>query len=501
MKIQKFFISLPADEDHSPGLRERISVYVLVLIPWTLVYELFVALGIPPDAVIAYLPFEQHIPIIEWTEVVYAATYIFVTLVPLVAATSRILREFSITALFSIVVMSLLFIIFPFIAPPREFVPQGFLGRLLLFERNYDTAAAAFPSYHVVWAIISARALAQSFPHKKLLWWLIALLITVSCITTSMHALVDVVAGAVMGFLFLHYKPIWAWIRSLTERIANSRREKIIGPVRIINIGIYTGLAGGIGILICGTLLGSGNICNILLIAFSALIMAGLWGYIFGIFSAPLRAYGYYGSVIGVFLGVLLARLYGGSMWLLLAAFAVAGPAVQVIGRLSCLVQGCCYGHEAPPSIGIRYQHPHSQVCRSTNLAGVPLHPTPLYSILWNMILAIILGRLWSLHVDTTLIAGLYLILSGLGRFIEEFFRGDPQIFVLSKFRLNQLMAIISVIAGALIMIANSGQKPPEPNFNFLTVIVAILFGLITFFTMGIDFPNSTRPFARVSDK
>lgn len=497
-QVQRCLISLPKDEDRRPFLLERVSVYVLVLVPWVVLYEAFVALGVPPDAIVAYLPFEHHLPTLEWTEVLYAGTYVLVVLVPLVVTTARTLREFSIAGLIATFIMVLLFISFPLIAPPREFTPQGSFGRLLLFERKYDTSAAAFPSYHVVWAIIAARAFAKTFPRSKLLWWSLAILITMSCVTTGMHAIVDVVAGVAAGFMFLQYKSMWEWIRSLSERIANSWKEWHVGRVRIINHGAYTGAGAGIGVLIVGTLLGSGSVGYVLLIAFSSLIMAGLWAQVIEGSSSLLRPYGYYGGVIGVILGAGVANLLGGNAWLLLGAYAVAAPAIQGLGRLRCLVQGCCHGREAPAHVGIRHTHIRSRVCRLTNLASVPLHPTPVYSILWNVVLGIVLLRLWSLHVEPTMIAGLYLVLNGLGRFVEEAYRGEPQTPILGKLRLYQLMAVLSVVAGASLTTVRSAAITSGFGVNSATVIAAVAFGLITWFAQGVDFPNSNKRFARL---
>src|SRR5438270_14072929 len=57
--------------------------------------------------------------------------------------------------------------------------------------------------------------------------------------------------------------------------------------------------------------------------------------------------------------------------------------------RLRCLVQGCCHGRVAHTSVGIRYAHTRSRMCRLSTLAGGPVHPTPLYSILCNIIIAV----------------------------------------------------------------------------------------------------------------
>ena len=48
-------------------------------------------------------------------------------------------------------------------------------------------------------------------------------------------------------------------------------------------------------------------------------------------------------------------------------------------------------------SLGIRYEHPLSRVVRLTDLGGVPVHPTPLYSMVWMFIVGWVLVRLWML--------------------------------------------------------------------------------------------------------
>ena len=49
---------VPADDQSSPTGIERLRCYLTVLLPWFLIYEAFVFLGVPPDAKTAYLPFE-----------------------------------------------------------------------------------------------------------------------------------------------------------------------------------------------------------------------------------------------------------------------------------------------------------------------------------------------------------------------------------------------------------------------------------------------------------
>ncbi len=55
-----------------------------------------------------------------------------------------------------------LYLALPLIAPPRAFSATGRLAELLRLDRSVDGAAAAFPSYHVIWAFLAAEALGRS---------------------------------------------------------------------------------------------------------------------------------------------------------------------------------------------------------------------------------------------------------------------------------------------------------------------------------------------------
>jgi membrane-associated phospholipid phosphatase len=498
-RLPRPLIRLAANAPTAPSVSERISFYLLVLIPWLILYETVRTLGAAPDARIAYLPFEARLPVLEWTEIFYFSVYPLACVAPLVAGSRRDLRRFSIRGLVAMALVYPLYLAVPLIAPARPFTPHGPLGALRVWERVIDHGATeAFPSFHVIWALLAAEVFAGRMPRLKWLWRGWAVLVSASCVTTGAHALVDVVAGFVVAALVAWGAELWEWLRRATERIANSWREWQWDGVRAINHGAYAGLGSFLALAIVGELVGPGHDAAVLLTAVSSLIGAALWAqYIEG---SPrlLRPYGYYGGVIGCVIGALAAPLAGTSTWLLLAAYSAAGPWVQSLGRLRCLVQGCCHGRPAPEEIGIRYRHPRSRVCRLSEWKDVPLHPTPLYSILWNGYVALAMLRLWSLHASLSLIAGLYLILTGLGRFVEEAYRGEPQTPVYGGLRLYQWVAIATVIAGALVTAAHAAP-PPALQFRWEPLVPAAAFGLLTTFGLGVDFPNSNRRFARLA--
>ena len=495
----KPLISIPANEDAAPTHWDRLSVYLLVLLPWLTLYEAVVVLGAPPDAVGVYLPFEVNLPVYEWTEIIYASTYIFVLVAPLFARSRRDLYQFSVSGLISTGAIILLFLVIPIVSSPRPFEPQSVLGSLLMFERSKDTAAAAFPSFHVVWTLLAARVYVGRMPSLRIVWWGWAVLISVSCVTTGMHALADVLSAFVVFLLVIRIGKVWELIRSSSERFANSWREWQFGRVRVINHGIFAGIGTFIGVSIVGILIGSQHVASILIVAFSSLIISALWAQFIEGSPKLLRPYGYYGGVVGVVIGAFIANALGTSILMMLAAFSVAGPWIQSFGRLRCLIQGCCHGREASAGVGIRYSHPRSRVCRLANLTGVPIHPTPVYSILWNVVIALIVTRLWFIQAPFGMIIGMYLILTGLGRFVEEAYRGEPQTPIVGGLRLYQWIAIASVVAGAAVTILPSTEVTPAPQFTWESLIAGAAFGLFTWFALGVDFPNSNKRFARLA--
>ncbi|MBN2704947.1 MAG: prolipoprotein diacylglyceryl transferase [Deltaproteobacteria bacterium] len=103
----------------------------------------------------------------------------------------------------------------------------------------------------------------------------------------------------------------------------------------------------------------------------------------------------------------------------------IAAPGLvlaQAIGRFGCLAAGCCYGK--PWSWGLVFRHPlaHAPL-------GLALHPTQLYHALANFSIFGLLVLLSRRRGKPGFIAAAYLLLYGCGRFIIEFWRGDPRGF------------------------------------------------------------------------
>jgi len=493
------FIQLPSPVDVRPRAADRVSVYLLILLPWLLLYQVLKELGVPPNALSSFLPFERELGVIQWTEAFYASTYLLVLLAPALAPSKRTLRDFAVKGGAATILMPLFFLCIPLVAAPRPFAADSFWGELLKAERMLDTPANAFPSYHVFWILLAMRLYVQRDWHFRWLWRSLGGAVVLSCVTTGMHSLADVAGGLLLYWAVVNMQSLWMWIRTWAERIANSWKEWQWTSVRVINHGLYAGIGSFLAVAIACQLLGAPYRGAIFFLACTSLVASGLWAQFIEGSPSLLRPYGFYGGVLGIFVGSILSwPLFGTDPWLLLGAYAVAGPFVQSFGRLRCLVQGCCHGCRAQAGIGIIYRHPRSRVSRLSNLQGVPLHATPLYSILWNIVIAALLARLYLAQAPLSLVSGLYLILTGIGRFVEEAYRGEPQTRILAGLRLYQWIAIGTVLSGALFTTLPSAGAPAPAPFEWVSLAFALAFALITWFALGVDFPKSNRRFARL---
>lgn len=499
-------ISLPnagSPQNHPPSAWERASVYLLVFLPWLIVYEAVGHLPVP-DAINVMHPVERGWPVLVWAEPLYANTYALACLAPLVVPTRGSLRDFALTGIVGTAIGILCYLVIPFVAPPRPIGATGLLADMLALERADGLSGrAAFPSFHVFWAVVAASVWSARWPRAK---WLIRLWCAgtiAACSATGMHAVVDLAAGVALAIFSMNWRILLRALARGCEFVANSWREWRVGPIRVISHGFIAGAAAAVGIGVTGTLVGPERAAWIALVAVLALIGAGLWGKALVGPRSSQRPFGYYGCVIGAGVGLAVAGALGRVGWNEAAALCVAAPWVQAIGRCRCLVQGCCHGGPTDAWWAIRYVHPRSRVCRVADLAGTPVHPTPMYSMLGNIVIGVLLARLWFVGAPPGFIAGMYLALAGLARFVEEHFRGEVTTKTVRGLHTYQWFAIVSVVAGMALAVLETGaggaNSPGAWQPNWATALWAGVIGIVYFAAMGVDFPDADWPFARLT--
>jgi hypothetical protein len=118
--------------------------------------------------------------------------------------------------------------------------------------------------------------------------------------------------------------------------------------------------------------------------------------------------------------------------------------------------------------------------------------------MLWTVLVGLLLLRLWAIQAPLGFIAGMYFILIGLGRFVEEHFRGEPQTAVIAGLRLYQWLAIAFVVGGAVLTTLGPTPAPSPEAFDPGVLPIALVVGAIYYVAYGADVPGSNRRFSRL---
>jgi prolipoprotein diacylglyceryl transferase len=169
------------------------------------------------------------------------------------------------------------------------------------------------------------------------------------------------------------------------------------------------------------------------------------------------------GFVAGIATLLLLARRYGMN---LLTMLDIASPAVAVgyaVGRIGCLISGDGdYGRPTNLPWGMAF--PNGLVPTTTSQgiclkSGWPencaVHPTPIYEFLVGLLIFWYIWRRGARAIRHPLapgvITGEFLIFSGLARFLVEFIRINPRVWLgMSN---AQISALLTVVAGIILLI------------------------------------------------
>ncbi len=170
----------------------------------------------------------------------------------------------------------------------------------------------------------------------------------------------------------------------------------------------------------------------------------------------------YGGLIVAVVAAMWYMRRTRLPLWPTADAFAPGIALGHVVGRLGCLMAGCCYGRPASVRWAITFTNPLAAENVGTPL-GVPLHPTQLYEAGAELVILVLLlaterrGRQFPGRTFW-----LYMLLYAVTRFVIEFYRGDPRgaVGVLST---SQLISVILVPISVAMLIRLVRRAPAPP--------------------------------------
>lgn len=144
----------------------------------------------------------------------------------------------------------------------------------------------------------------------------------------------------------------------------------------------------------------------------------------------------FYGGFLAAVAGVILmARVRRIPMWALGDFTISAVPLGHALGRIGCLLNGCCYGTlcDLPWAV---------------HTAGAWRHPVQGYEALFDLALFVALRALLIRPHRPGAVVSLYLVAYGTWRFCIEFLRGDPRMEGWAGINASQTLSVALVLAG-----------------------------------------------------
>ena len=151
-------------------------------------------------------------------------------LLPPLAARARHAQQFLTANLVSFFVGLPLFALFPAVGPWYGYHtsarPDQLGSQATLFlirhsgpcQYHVPTGIVCFPSFHVVWAILCARAL-WSFRLLRVPAVILAALIILSTVTTGEHYILDLIAGAIIAVIAIYAAE---WLSKIQRNLASA---------------------------------------------------------------------------------------------------------------------------------------------------------------------------------------------------------------------------------------------------------------------------------------
>jgi phosphatidylglycerol:prolipoprotein diacylglycerol transferase len=177
----------------------------------------------------------------------------------------------------------------------------------------------------------------------------------------------------------------------------------------IMNLGIYCALAGIVGAKVFMIVMDPYYRNNPMQVfTLSTLQSAGIW----------------YGGFIAALVFAYFYMRTQGLPFLKTSDVFAPGLAIgHAIGRLGCFAAGCCYGKPTHVPWAVTFTSPDANGAP----LNIPLHPTQIYEAALELAICLVLYRLATRpHRDGSIIA-MYLVLSGIARFLVEFLRAHDE--------------------------------------------------------------------------
>jgi len=179
------------------------------------------------------------------------------------------------------------------------------------------------------------------------------------------------------------------------------------------------------------------------------------------VWQGGLAVYG--GLIGGTLAGIVYARRHGLPIWKLADALTPGIILGLAVGRLACIPNGDAIGAPANVPWAFVYTNPQSMV--PPQLLGVPVHPYPVYEMLFDLASLFLFWRLRNVFKTDGMLFLTYAVVYAIGRFWLTFYRIERVWFW--GLQEAQVIALMVFVIALVLIVWHSvrGRHAPDAQF------------------------------------
>ena len=173
----------------------------------------------------------------------------------------------------------------------------------------------------------------------------------------------------------------------------------------------------------------------------------------------------YYGGLLGALLGIwIYCHAKKIPLHPTLNLFAVIFPLFHGLGRIGCVLTGCCYGIEYHGIFAITYDESAIVEGLNDHIVDFPRFPVQPLEALLEFIMFAVLLTLYLKRGDKFSVLPPYLLAYAVIRFFDEFLRGDEIRGIFGPFSTSQWIAIFVFIITLIYLLVRRSKKNNNPD-------------------------------------
>jgi membrane-associated phospholipid phosphatase len=165
--------------------------------------------GTPRATVLEPTIIDQYTPFLDWTIWIYSAEYIMLPLAFLLIRRGDVAKALTFSLAIAISVSSLIFFWFPTVMMRPILHGSSFNEWAMRLLHWVDPPTNCFPSLHVSMMILLAIYLYKESKPWGVFSWILAVLVSVSTLTTKQHYFVDVLGGILVAWVSVRLTGLW----------------------------------------------------------------------------------------------------------------------------------------------------------------------------------------------------------------------------------------------------------------------------------------------------